>query len=733
MARSGPVIDFDHHRPEFRDDAPGVYASVRETCPVAWTESHGGFWVTTRYSDIVRIARDDTTFSSSRGETPELGTAIVVPRGPGLVQYPIELDPPEATVYRDLVNPLLSREAVERLRPMIDRHTHAVIDDFVEEGVVDFVRQLTNPLPTAVTLDWLGFPREDWKRLAGPVHDIFAAAPGSDRAVRGGKALGWMETRIRSLLAERRIEARDDALSHLVAATRPDGTPFSDDELVSVAFLLIAGGVDTTTSLTGSTLVYLSAHPEDRERLRADPALLDVATEEFLRVFSPSQSMARTVTTDTEVGGCPMSRGERVLIPWVAGNFDPEVFPEPDRVILDRAPRGHLSFGTGSHRCAGAHLARAMFHSMITAVLTRLPDFRVDAAAATRYESCGSQAGWDSIPATFMPGTRLSGTAPAPGTTPERVDVVVAERRMWANDVVALDLTPVDGVLPPWLPGAHVAVTLPSGRVRQYSLCSAPADGSRYTIAVRRQPDGRGGSSELHDEVRPGDTLSLSAPRNRFALVPAPWRTFVAGGIGITPIVTMVRELIAAGDTRWDFVYCGRTRDGMPLLDEVTALGSFGRVRVHVDEEDGILDLTGWARGLQPGAAVFCCGPESLMNGVAQVLAPSGHPLHVERFGAGDSVDPLGPDPQPFEVVLARSGRSLTVPATRTALDVVRECVPTVSSDCEEGYCGSCEVRVLEGTPLHRDSVLTDAERDSSKTMMLCVSRCAGEKLVLDL
>ena len=158
------------------------------------TDAHGGFVYTTRYADVVRIARDDDTFSSARTTAGGDGTAIVIPRGPGLEQYPISLDPPAATGYRDLINPLLTQDAVAELAPMVARHTTRVVDAFIAEGSVDFVRDLTNPLPAAVTLDWLGFPESDWAKLAGPIHDIFAALPGSERAVRGAAGLAYLDS-----------------------------------------------------------------------------------------------------------------------------------------------------------------------------------------------------------------------------------------------------------------------------------------------------------------------------------------------------------------------------------------------------------------------------------------------------------------------------------------------------------------------------------------------------------
>lgn len=246
-------LAFDHHSAECTADPVAYYARFREQCPVGRSDAYGGFTYTTRYADVVRIARDDATFSSAREFAAGEGTVIVIPRGAGLEQFPIELDPPRATEYRDLINPLLTQAAVEKMLPMIARHTTRIIDAFIASGSCDFVDDLTNPLPAAVTLDWLGFPESDWAPLAGPIHDIFAAVAGSERAIRGGMGLAHMDQRIRELVRERRENPQADAVSVLIAARRPDGSEFGEDELVSVIGLLIAGGVDTTTSLTGST------------------------------------------------------------------------------------------------------------------------------------------------------------------------------------------------------------------------------------------------------------------------------------------------------------------------------------------------------------------------------------------------------------------------------------------------------------------------------------------------
>ncbi|MFY1682003.1 cytochrome P450 [Micromonospora sp. WMMD730] len=730
---------FDHHSAECNTDPVGYYREFRQTCPVGRTDAHGGFVYTTRYADVVRIARDDDTFSSARATAGGDGTAIVIPRGPGLEQYPIELDPPAATGYRDLINPLLTQDAVAELAPMVARHTTRVVDAFIAEGSVDFVRDLTNPLPAAVTLDWLGFPESDWAKLAGPIHDIFAALPGSERAVRGAAGLAYLDQRIRELIVERRAAPTGDAVSYLAAQRRPDGELFAADELVSVIGLLIAGGVDTTTSLTGSTLVHLSRHPEDRQRLIDSPDLLLTATDEFLRVFAPSQSMARTVRTDTEVGGCPVTAGERVLIPWVAANHDPAVFPDPEQLRLDRDAARHLSFGIGSHRCAGAHLARLMFREMITQVLTRLPDFRVVEEGLVAYPTRGNQSGWDAIPAVFTPGPRrdadAAGTRPTASLTGDR-ELVMAATATATDEVLEVRLAdPTGAELPPWAPGAHLEVRLPSGRVRQYSLCGDPADTRHYRIAALREPAGRGGSVELHALARAGVTLAVRGPRNHFPLVDAPDYLFLAGGIGITPILAMAREADRRG-VPFRLVYGGRSRASMAFVDEVTALAG-DRVTLLPQDEAGLPDLGALLDSTGPDTAVYCCGPTGMIDALERVCAATGRSerLHVERFTAGDDLE-VAFDPAAnteFEVHLARTGATLRVPRDRRMIDVLREVVPGLTYDCEKGYCGACETRVLAGTPEHRDSLLTEQERTAGRSMMICVGRCRSERLVLDL
>ncbi|MDN3261638.1 PDR/VanB family oxidoreductase [Streptomyces sp. CSDS2] len=277
--------------------------------------------------------------------------------------------------------------------------------------------------------------------------------------------------------------------------------------------------------------------------------------------------------------------------------------------------------------------------------------------------------------------------------------------------------------LPRWEPGAHVDLVLPSGLVRQYSLCGDPGDTSAYTLATRLVPDGRGGSREVHEQLTEGMELEVRGPRNRFPLVAAPAYVFVAGGIGITPVLPMLRALPDGAE--WRLLYGGRTRASMPFLDEVAKLAG-DRLTVVAEDEEGRPDLAALFAGTAEGTAVYCCGPEGLMAAVEQAL-PEGATLHLERFAPRTGA---GPDAA-FEVELRRSGRTVTVPAGSSVLDAVRRELPGTAYSCEQGFCGTCQQRVLEGEVEHRDELLTDAERHDS--MLICVSRARGDRLVLDM
>lgn len=301
-----------------------------------------------------------------------------------------------------------------------------------------------------------------------------------------------------------------------------------------------------------------------------------------------------------------------------------------------------------------------------------------------------------------------------------------------SDSVVSLELVPCDGQpLPPWTPGAHIDLILPGGAaeplVRQYSLCGETGDGSRWLVGVLRAPDSRGGSAYIHDHVRAGDVVRVRGPRNHFTLVPSPEYIFIAGGIGITPLLPMIAEANGAGAS-WTLWYGGRSRSSMAFVDRLADYGP--RVEVVPEDERGPLDLQAILGTPREGVLVYCCGPAGLLDAVEAKCGtwPSGA-LHIERFSAREQAG----ENSAFTLVLGRSGVTVEVPADKSIFQVCRDNGVSVLGSCLEGICGTCETDVLDGEVDHRDVILDEAERTSNTTMMICVSRCRGSQLTLDL
>lgn len=308
--------------------------------------------------------------------------------------------------------------------------------------------------------------------------------------------------------------------------------------------------------------------------------------------------------------------------------------------------------------------------------------------------------------------------------------LVVQEKARVADGVVALTLArPDGGRLPDWAPGAHVDLTLATGVTRQYSLCGDRWDAHTYRIAVLRERDGRGGSAHVHDALAVGDTVGFGGPRNHFPLVPAARYLFVAGGIGITPLVPMVHQAELVG-ADWALLYGGRSRDTMAFRAALARHGD--RVTVHPEDEAGLLPLAAVVDGLADDTVVYCCGPAPLLAAIEAATAHRPrHLLRTERFVAAERGAPVRDEP--FVLELARTGATVTVGPELSVLEAARRAGATALSSCEQGTCGTCETPVLAGVPDHRDSILADHERAAGDCLFPCVSRACTDRLVLDL
>jgi ferredoxin-NADP reductase len=313
----------------------------------------------------------------------------------------------------------------------------------------------------------------------------------------------------------------------------------------------------------------------------------------------------------------------------------------------------------------------------------------------------------------------------------EELHVVVERVATESTGVVSLTLAAAEGeTLPDWHPGAHIDLVLPGDIVRQYSLCGQP-DESSWRVGVLREPVSRGGSSYVHDHLKVGDRILVRGPRNHFPLVEAASYLFIAGGIGVTPMLAMLRSVHASG-APWRFLYGGRTRAGMAFVDEILAHGQ--NAVLWPEDTHGFLPLRAEIEAAGPAAAVYCCGPEPLIAAVEQTCGALGRPEPlVERFAP----KPVGADgpgvDRAFTVVLNRSGDRYDVPIGQTIIEVLEGNGLFVDSSCQEGVCGTCETRIVSGTVDHRDSLLTDDEKAENEFMMICVSRATSDELVLDM
>ncbi|MEU5844300.1 cytochrome P450 [Rhodococcus sp. NPDC047139] len=436
---------FDRHAPGYRDRFEEITHELHARCPLAWTDTYDGHWVASGADVVFDLARsphvsnDHDVHGQRRGYK---GISIPTARRAAMVRGGIlEMDDPEHRIYRAVLNPYLSPAAVRRWEPFIDEIVRAALDEKIEDGRIDFVDDLANIVPAVLTLAMLGIPVARWATYSEPVHASVYTPEDSPDMERVAAMHREMGIDLLTNLVEIKENPRP-GLVHALTELRIDGEPAPDMELLGMLGLLIGGGFDTTTALTARSLEWLSRHPDQRELLsRERSTLLDPATEEFLRYFTPAAGDGRTVSEDCEVAGTRLEEGDRLWLSWAMANRDPAIFPEPDDVVLDRKGNRHFSFGLGVHRCVGSNVARTVFKSMLTAVLDRMPDFRCDPEGTVHYDTIGVIQGMRKLPATFTPGPRLG---PGLDATLTRLQRICDEQGLAAPVTVRPEAAVVD-------------------------------------------------------------------------------------------------------------------------------------------------------------------------------------------------------------------------------------------------------------------------------------------------
>jgi cytochrome P450 len=402
---------FDRHTPDYRHHFEDITAEMQGTCPIAWSDTYDGHWVAAGHSQVFELARAAEYLSNDhdiKGERRGYKGITIPSQKENQIQGGfLEMDPPEQRHYRQALNPYLSPAAVQRWVPVIDEVTRACLDEKIESGRIDFVDDLANVVPAVMTLGMLGIPVADWEIYCEPAHaGVYTPHDSPDRArvtELGMKSFMSMH----AWLGKIRENPRPGLIDALVKAEINGKTP-EDMELTGVIMLLVGGGFDTTTALTAHSLEWLGEHPGQRTRLSAErDTLLDSATEEFLRFYTPAPGDGRTISSDCVVAGQEFREGERLWLSWAMANRDPEVFPDPNEIDIARTGNRHMGFGLGIHRCIGSNVARTVFKRMLVAVLDRIPDYVCDPSGAVHYDTVGVINGMKNLPATFTPGQRI--------------------------------------------------------------------------------------------------------------------------------------------------------------------------------------------------------------------------------------------------------------------------------------------------------------------------------------
>jgi len=402
-------FDFDRHSPDYRFHYEEITEQLQQKCPIAWSDTYEGHWVASSSHAVFELARCPHISNDHDVKRERRGyQGITIPhRDVPIRGGMLEMDAPEHRWYRTALNPYLSPAAVKRWEPFIHEVVRASIDEKIKEGRIDFVDDLANVTPAVLTLAMLGIPLKKWALYSEPMHASIYTPENSPEMPAVMETYFAMGMDLMNQVNEIRANPRPGLVNALLEM-RIDGAPPPEDELLGMLNLLIGGGFDTTTALTAHAMEWLGQHPDERERLsRERETLLDSATEEFLRFYTPAPGDGRTFSADVELDGIEFKEGERLYISWSMANRDPSVFSEPNTVKLDRKGNRHFSFGLGAHRCIGSNVGRMVFKAMLTAVLDRMPDYVCDPDGTVHYETIGVIQGMRHLPATFTPGPRL--------------------------------------------------------------------------------------------------------------------------------------------------------------------------------------------------------------------------------------------------------------------------------------------------------------------------------------
>lgn len=744
------AAEFDAFEGPYQIDPAEALRWSRDQMPVFHAPKLG-YWVVSRYDDIKAVFRDNLLFSPRNvleKITPATPEAMEVLRGYGYAMNRtlVNEDEPAHMERRRLLMDHFTPARLEDHQDMVRRLTRARVDAFVDTGRVDLVGALLHEVPLLVALHFLGVPEDEIETLRtfSLAHSVNTwGKPSDEKQVQVAHDVGRFWQYAGAVIEKMRAQKNGTGWMHhtiRMNAERPDVV--TDSYVHSMMMAIIVAAHETTSLASANMIKTLLAHRDAWEDICADPGLIPNAVEECLRYAGSIVAWRRQTTAPTVLGGVALPEGAKLLIVQASGNRDQRHFEGADRFDIYRDTAvDHLTFGYGAHQCMGKNIARMEMCIFLEELTRRLPHLRLAEQEFT-YLPNTSFRGPDHLWVEWDPA--LNPERRGSPSQPHRFPVGAPDRKMIARQVrVAALRTEAEGVLgvtledakgrplPDWSAGAHVEICV-GPYERKYSLCGRAGAGG-YDLAILREEAGRGGSRHLHEALREGALLRLRGPHNLFRLDErAPFHLLVAGGIGITPILTMADRLRALGRP-YAIHYSGRSRARMAFVERLmTDHGP--SAHLYAGDEDARADLAALVEDLPEGGQIYACGPSRMITALEDLtVSLPEDALHVEHFTTQlGMLDPA--HEQAFEVELADSGLLVQVPADTTVLEAIRAAGIDLASDCCEGLCGSCEVGVIAGEIDHRDRVLSRAERAANTRMMACCSRARdGGRITLSL
>jgi cytochrome P450/ferredoxin-NADP reductase len=750
---SAGAAAFNPFEGAYQADPAGYLRWAREQEPVFWSPELN-YWIVTKYEDVKAVFRDNITFSPSialEKITPASPQVMKVLEGYGFAmnRTMVNEDEPDHMERRRLLTDSFLPENLVDYEPIIRSLAKEYINRFIHQGRADLVKEMFYEIPLNVALKFLGVPDDGAEQLRqfAVAHTINTwGKPTEEEQLIVAENVGKFWQTAQQILDG--MKENPDGVGWMYETIRqhlkhPDIV--TDSYLRSMMMAILAAAHETTSNATANAFMTLLSQREAWEKICENPALIPNAVEECLRVAGSIIAWRRIATVDTKVGDISIAKGSKLLIVQASANFDASHFENPEQVDLYRENAvEHLTFGYGAHQCMGKNIGRMQMRIFLEEFVKRLPHMYLAPKQEFDYLQNTSFRGpselwveWDPTKNPVVDGqtnelrNKDFYIGPPSKENISRT-VVVQQIKVEGENLFKFELAdPRSEDLPEWSAGAHIDL-IAGGFRRKYSLCGDSSNRKHYEVVIQKEADGRGGSNYFCSNLKVGDKIQLSGPKNLFKLNESANRyVLVAGGIGITPMLAMADRLKALGKS-YELHYAGSTRKRMALLERVER--DHGKnLTLHISSENSRMNLNQITKDIRENDLIYVCGPGRLIDELVALSEqwPEGI-LHYEYFNVSNlELDPS--KEHEFIALLKDSNVSVVVRADQTLLQALQAAGVDIPCDCGEGLCGTCEVNVIEGDIDHRDKVLSKSEKSDGKRMMTCCSRAIGQKIVLGL